>query len=140
MGSRTAFVLVAVLLLVETGSVLSKALRYYVILRALQYEPSVLQVTALTIVSVTAVAIGFFPGGLGLSEILAGAISPLVDLPVAVGVLTSGIDHLLHIAVLAAATGIILLGARGSSVALVTASRASLPGSAQDEDERRHDR
>ena len=81
--------LVGALVLVESGSVLSKIARSYLILRALDVEPSLLQVTALATAAIAAVLVGFFPGGLGLSEVLSGAISPLVGLPVTIGVLTT---------------------------------------------------
>jgi hypothetical protein len=127
-GRGAALELVVTLLLVESGSVLSKAARSYLILRALDVEPSTLQVMALATAAILAVAIGFFPGGLGLSEVLSGAISPLIGLPVTVGVLTSGIDKLLHIGVLAAAfmTVVVLLGRRRSpEVAPETLDRPS---------------
>jgi hypothetical protein len=123
-----AFRLVGALVLVESGSVLSKIVRSYLILRALDVDPSLLQVTALATAAIAAVLVGFFPGGLGLSEVLSGAISPLVGLPVTIGVLTSGIDKLLHIGVLAAATGAILLVAgrrRKPALTPETVDRAS---------------
>jgi hypothetical protein len=118
-GRRTAIGLVGALVLVESGSVLSKIVRSYLILRALEVDPSLLQVTALATAAIAATALGFFPAGLGVSEVLSGAISPLIGLPVTIGVLTSGIDKLLHIGVLGAATGgILLIGGRRRDPAL----------------------
>jgi hypothetical protein len=109
---RAALALVGSLLLVESCSVLSKVARSYLILRALGVEPSLLQATALATAAIVAVAIGFFPAGLGLSEVISGAISPLIDLPVTVGVLTSGIDKLLGIFVLAVCGAALLIAVR----------------------------
>lgn len=97
-----------VLVLVEAGSVFTKAFRYYVVLRALRYQPGAQEVFALTLMSVIALATGIFPGGIGGSELLAAAISPLIRLPIAVGVITSAIDNLVQFIGLAIPTALVV--------------------------------
>ena len=46
---------------------------------------------------------GFFPGGLGLRELLAAAIGPIVALPAASALLATGVDLLIQLPILAIA-------------------------------------
>lgn len=85
--------MLTMLVLVEAASVLTKALRYYVVLRALHFEPGAQEVFALTLMSVIALATGVFPGGIGGSELLAAAISPFIGISAAGAVMTSAIDN-----------------------------------------------
>jgi len=102
----------AKLALVESASVLVKAVRLYVILHALHYQVGMDQAMALTSASVVATASGFFPGGLGATEVLSAAVSPLVSLPAAVGLLAAAIDRMIGLAVLGLLTGALLFGKR----------------------------
>lgn len=99
----------AKLVVVETASVMVKAVRLYVILRALHHQVGLDQAMALTSAGVVATASGFFPGGLGATEVLSAAVSPLVSLPAAVGLLASAIDRMIGLAVLALLTGALML-------------------------------
>lgn len=79
---------------VELGFVLVTGLRYYLAVTALGFSVSASQAVALTVPVVMASAIGFFPGGLGIREMLAAGISPIIGLPAAVGVTATALDRL----------------------------------------------
>ena len=54
------------LVVVEALSVLVKAVRLHLAIRALGFDPSIAQATSLAMATVAASAIGVFPGGLGI--------------------------------------------------------------------------
>jgi uncharacterized membrane protein YbhN (UPF0104 family) len=83
------------LVLVEIGSVLVKAARVWLVIRAFGHDVTVVQALVLALAAVIAIAMGFFPGGLGASELLSGLAAPVVDLSAAVGVTASAIDRLI---------------------------------------------
>jgi uncharacterized membrane protein YbhN (UPF0104 family) len=93
-GSSGAARMMLQVLLVEIGSVLASAARFYLVLLALGFGVAFPQALALTVAVVVASAAGFLPGGLGVRELLAAAISPLIGLPAAVGLLATAIDRL----------------------------------------------
>jgi uncharacterized membrane protein YbhN (UPF0104 family) len=99
------------LIVVESASVLVKAARLYVIFRALHYAVGVDQALVLTSAAVVSTATGFFPAGMGATEILSAAVSPLVDLPPALSLLAAAIDRLLGLAGLGVLSGLVLLRA-----------------------------
>lgn len=84
---------------VETLAVGIGAFRLYLILLALGEPATLTAATLLTLASVLASAIGVFPGGLGLRELLASALIPLADLGSAVGFLASAVDRIVGLAV-----------------------------------------
>jgi len=90
------------ILTVEAATVAVGGLRYYLVLRGLGFDVDPGQAVALTVGAVVASAIGIFPGGLGLRELVAAGISPLVDLPAAVGLLAVAVDRLIGLPLLAA--------------------------------------
>jgi hypothetical protein len=92
--------LIAQVVAVELGSTGIKALRLWLVLHALHQPATASDALALTVASIVATSSGFFPGGLGLSEALSGIVAPAVGLPLAVGVLASGIDRVIGIVVL----------------------------------------
>ena len=94
---------------VETVFVLLSGVRVYASLHGIGVDASATQALALTVAAALANAAGIFPGGLGLREIIAGALSPLVGLPVAAGVLGAVIDRLIGLIVLAIATLIVIV-------------------------------
>jgi hypothetical protein len=98
----------AQLLVVEAASVLVKAARLYVILHALHYQVGMDQAMALTMAAVVSTASGFFPGGLGATELLSAAVSPLVGIPAAVGLLAAAIDRLIQLTLLGLLSGALL--------------------------------
>jgi uncharacterized membrane protein YbhN (UPF0104 family) len=86
---------------VETVFVLVSGLRIYTSLHGIAVAASATQALALTVAAALANAAGIFPGGLGLRELIAGVLSPLVGLPVAAGVLGAAVDRLIGLTVLA---------------------------------------
>jgi uncharacterized membrane protein YbhN (UPF0104 family) len=97
-------------LLVEAGSVVVTAFRLYGILFALGFSVSVAQAMALTISAVVASAVGVFPGGLGIRELTAAAIGPLVGLPAAAAFLATAVDRLTMLVVLSLLSLLLLRG------------------------------
>lgn len=88
------------LLLTEVGTVALGAVRFWLVLVALGFPAGASQAAALVIAGVAAAATGIFPGGLGLRELLAGLISPLVGLPAALGLLATAVNRLVEYAIL----------------------------------------
>jgi uncharacterized membrane protein YbhN (UPF0104 family) len=86
---------------IEVAMILVKAARFWLILVGLDMTADVGAAVALTLAGVLASAVGFFPGGLGLRELLAAAIGPLVDLPAAAALLVTGLDRLIALPILA---------------------------------------
>ena len=85
---------------VEVGFVLVLTLRYWLTLSAIGVDATMSQAIALSLSVVLASAIGIFPGGLGLREVIAAGISPLVSLPASVGLLATAIDRLVALAMM----------------------------------------
>jgi uncharacterized membrane protein YbhN (UPF0104 family) len=86
--------------LVEAALVVVLAVRFSLALRALGFDVSASQAVALTISVVVASALGIFPGGLGIRELLAAGIGPLVGLPASVGLAATAVDRLTALVVL----------------------------------------
>lgn len=85
---------------VEVATVLVAGARFILVLRGLGVDASFAQAIALTIAGVTASLIGFFPGGLGIRELIAAGIGPLVGLSAAVGLLSAAVNRLIESLVL----------------------------------------
>jgi len=108
-GVRLGSVLIIRLVTIEAASVIVKALRLYLVLKALQLDVELGQAMALAVGGVIGTATGFFPGGLGIAEVLSAGISPLVGLPSALGLLATAVDRVIQLVVLAILTGIMAL-------------------------------
>jgi uncharacterized membrane protein YbhN (UPF0104 family) len=93
---------------VEAAFVTVAAFRLLLVLRALGFRVSIAQAAALAVSIVVAAAAGFFPGGLGLRELLAAGMSPLVGLPAAVGVLATAADRIVALVVLSILSLVVL--------------------------------
>ena len=106
--ARSCFRIIAV----ETVFVLLSGVRVYTSLHGIGVDASATQALALTVAAALANAAGIFPGGLGLRELIAGALSPLVGLPVAAGVLGAAVDRLIGLIVLATATLVVIFVAK----------------------------
>lgn len=106
-GARKRSVVVTCLL-TELVAVTVQAARYYAIFRALSVEAAWHQALALPLAGALASAAGFFPGGLGLRELLAGGMAELVALPAAAGVVGSAADRILGLIVLAVVAAVML--------------------------------
>lgn len=82
------------------------AVRLYAVIRGLGVDVSLPRAVVLALSNALAALAGLFPGGLGLREILAGAMATLVDIAPSVGTFSAVLDRtagLLVLAVLAAA-------------------------------------
>lgn len=103
------------LLLVELFTVAVSSVRIYLAFRMIGLEASATQAVALTGATILAAAVGIFPGGLGLRELLAGVIGAVVSLPASEAVAATAADRvagLVGISIIAA-----LLAACGSRAA-----------------------
>ncbi|MGH7857674.1 MAG: hypothetical protein ACREQY_10125 [Candidatus Binatia bacterium] len=88
------------LILIGTASIAVKALRVYLVIVALRQPVTSTQAAVIALLWVLTLFAGFFPGGLGIRELLAAGVSPLVGLHPSVGVTTSAVDRLMGVAVL----------------------------------------
>lgn len=116
------------LMVVEALSVLVKAVRLYLTIRALGFDPSIAQATSLSMATVAASAIGIFPGGLGIRELLSGLIAPAVDLPASVGLIGTSLDRVIGLATLSVLAALVLVATRERDDATdVTEARPPAP-------------
>lgn len=92
--------LMAQIIMVEALSTLVTVIRYLVVIAAFGFDPDIGEALGLAVAGVLATAAGFFPGGLGLREVLGAAIAPLVGLDPAVAVLATGVDRVAGLIVL----------------------------------------
>lgn len=101
---------------IEIASVLVFALRFDLVLNGLGYHTAWSQTITLTIASAAASAVGILPGGLGLREILAGALAPLVGLKSAVALFAVSVDRIIGLVVLALMSGALVFVGRGDPI------------------------
>ncbi len=99
-GGRAAPGLTLAVLLVDLALVGVSVLRLFVALFALGFPVTVAQAGVLTVAEVLASATAVFPGGLGIREVLAGGLAPVVGLPIALGVVASAVDRFLDYVIL----------------------------------------
>jgi len=88
---------------VEFGWLGISALRLWLAAAALGFDIGLDQALALSVAGAVTVAVGFFPGGLGLRELLVAGLSPLVGIPFSTGILMAAIDRIVWLAFLAGA-------------------------------------
>lgn len=93
------------ILLVEGVYVGVSALRLYAILLGIGIEVTYAQATTLTVASALAAGAGIFPGGLGVREVLAGAIAPLAGMAPEVGAFAGVLDRVVSLLVRGAIAG-----------------------------------
>jgi hypothetical protein len=98
---------------IEIVSVAVYAMRFELVLRGLGFHAAWSETFTLTIATSAASAVGILPGGLGLREVLAAALAPLVGLPAAVALFAVSVDRIIGLAVLAVLSGILMLFGRG---------------------------
>lgn len=106
---------------VEVASVLVGALRFLLVLATVGEPVGFEQAAALTVAGVVAAATGIFPGGIGLREVLAGLIGPLVDLPARLAVLAAVGNRIAEYVVLAPTA--LLLSRSGTPLTELAAHR-----------------
>ncbi len=78
---------------VEVGLVLVAAFRLDFVLRGLHVAVDPGQSLVLALSGSLGAAVGVFPGGLGLREVVAAALAPLVSLPASMGFLASALSY-----------------------------------------------
>lgn len=106
--------LVLAIIGVEVGWLLVSATRLGLAVTALGVSISPTQALALSVAGALTVAIGFFPGGLGLREALLAGLSPLIGLEFDIGVLIGSVDRLVWLSFLAIASGVLLVTSKDS--------------------------
>lgn len=89
----------ASVLLLEGVYVAMSAARLYAVLAGLGIAVTYGQAVTLAVAGALAAAVGIFPGGIGLRELLAGALSPLVGLAPAVGAFSGVVDRTVSLVV-----------------------------------------
>jgi len=105
---------VATVLLVEAVAVAVAAARLQLALWGLGYSPSASQSLALSLAGSLGSAVGFLPAGLGIREVLAAGIGPIVGLPAAVSLVATAVDRVLGLVVLAGITAVLLATGAGT--------------------------
>ncbi len=109
--------LVLAILLVETGWLAVSGLRFTLAAAVIGVDLTLPQALALSVAGAITVAIGFFPGGLGVREALIAALSPLIGLDLETGVLLGAVDRVVWLGFLAlAGAGLALSRQRTSTV------------------------
>ena len=81
------------LVIVETGTILVGGSRLFLLFKVLGLTASVAQSITLTASQIIAAAVGVFPAGLGLRELIAGGIGSLVSLPTGAAVAVTAVDR-----------------------------------------------
>lgn len=103
------------ILVVELASTGLAGVRMLLVLRGIGVDAGWAQAFAFALVAIVASASGLFPGGLGLREVLSGALSPLIGLAATVGLAVSAVERIiLFVALAALAGGLLLAGAERS--------------------------
>lgn len=103
------------IVVVECAWLVVSAARIILAVTALGLSITVAQALALSVAGALTVAVGFFPAGLGLKEALIAGLSPIIGLPLDIGVLLGAVDRGVWLAFLATASAIaVLLGAIAS--------------------------
>lgn len=108
--------LIAAILVVETGWLAVSGLRFTLAAATIGVDLTLTQALALSVAGAITVAIGFFPGGLGVREALIAGLSPLIGLDLETGVLLGAVDRVVWLGFLALA-GLWLAASRRRSVA-----------------------
>lgn len=98
-------------ILVETVSVAVHAGRLYTVFKAFGVEISIVQAFGFPVAAAVASVVGVLPGGLGLSELLAGGVAPFVGLDPALGVLATVADRIIGLAVLGLISALLIFAA-----------------------------
>ena len=97
------------ILAIECAVVVVAMLQLYWVLRGIGIPASVSQAFALTVTGALASAAGFFPGGLGLRELLAAAFAPLIGLSPSAAFLGTATERIVGLVSLTALTLLMLL-------------------------------
>ena len=112
--------LVLAILLVETGWLAVSGLRFTLAAAVIGVDLTLPQALALSVAGAITVAIGFFPGGLGVREALIAALSPLIGLDLETGVLLGAVDRVVWLGFLALAGAGLALNRQRANTASAT--------------------
>ncbi len=112
--------LVLAILLVETGWLAVSGLRFTLAAAVIGVDLTLPQALALSVAGAITVAIGFFPGGLGVREALIAALSPLIGLDLETGVLLGAVDRVVWLGFLALAGAGLALSRQRTNTASAT--------------------
>ena len=112
--------LVLAILLVETGWLAVSGLRFTLAAAVIGVDLTLPQALALSVAGAITVAIGFFPGGLGVREALIAALSPLIGLDLETGVLLGAVDRVVWLGFLALAGAGLALSRQRTNTASTT--------------------
>lgn len=111
----------------ETASVASAAIRIHLITVALGHDAPLRQSAAFAAAAIIASAVGIFPGGLGLRELLSAGTAGLIGLDPAIGLVVSAVDRILSMAVVGATAGLLLaIGAGDRAVSAFAEGTTSI--------------
>jgi uncharacterized membrane protein YbhN (UPF0104 family) len=105
---------IGTVLAVEVVAVLVAATRLQLVLWGLGYSPGADQSMALSLAGSLGSAVGFLPAGLGVREVLAAGIGPIVGLPAAVSLVATAVDRVLGLVVLAAIAAVLVATGAGA--------------------------
>lgn len=97
------------LIVVETGTIAVGGARLFLLFKVLGLSASAAQSITLTASQIIAAAVGVFPAGLGLRELIAGGIGALVALTVGAAIAVTALDRLATQLVLGVLTAALLL-------------------------------
>ena len=107
---------VGTVLVVEVVAVLVAAGRLQLALWGLGFSPDAAQSLALSLAGSLGSAVGFLPAGLGVREVLAAGIGPIVGLPAAVSLVATAVDRVLGLVVLAGIAGVLVATGAGATL------------------------
>lgn len=122
--------LLAQLVVVEAATVLVSGARIFFAFRLIGLSASAAQSVALTASQIIAAAVGIFPAGLGLREVLAGGIGSAVNLPASESISATACDRITSQASLAILAMVLLFAERRGRLAALDASDAEIPAPA----------
>lgn len=100
-GAGAAARRIAVTSLLEGVAVSLTATRLFLVVQGMGYDTSWAQAYALAAAAIIATAVGFFPAGLGLREVLSAGTAELAGLPAALGLVAAAVDRIILSLVLA---------------------------------------
>jgi uncharacterized membrane protein YbhN (UPF0104 family) len=101
--------------IIEAVLVLLGGVRLFLILLGLGFEPHYAQAVGLIVAGAIATAIGFFPAGLGIRELLVAAVSPLVGISAAAGLAAAVVDRLFRFSIMGVIAGTLAFRLRGGA-------------------------
>ncbi len=90
----------------EFGFVAASSLRLIALFAALGHPIDPLSAVVLTTAAVLATAAGVFPGGLGLRELLAATMAPLLGIPPSLAILVSALDRVVGLGTVSLLTAV----------------------------------